>query len=70
MEERLRIFEKPNIISRNSLDQSLCGGQCTEGYPEVIGIVEGIEEIFVERMNILQSWEAIENGLKLFAECF
>lgn len=36
----------------------------------MIGVVEGVEKVFVERMNILQPWKAIEDGLKFFAKCF
>ena len=42
----------------------------TKRNPEMIGIVKGVQEIFVERMNVLQSREAIEDSLKLFAKCF
>ena len=36
----------------------------------MIGIIEGIEEIFVERMDILESREAIEDERQLFGEGF
>jgi len=61
------------------------GGELAEGDAEVVGVVEGVKEILVcageygglgwymcqltEGMNILQSWEAIEDSLELFAEC-
>jgi hypothetical protein len=34
----------------------------------VVGIVESIEEVFVEGMDILQAWETIEDGLELLAK--
>ena len=34
----------------------------------MVGIVEGIEEVFVERVYILKAWEAVENGLEFFGE--
>jgi hypothetical protein len=36
----------------------------------VVGIIERIEEVFVEGMNILQAREAIKDGLELLAERF
>lgn len=35
----------------------------------MVGIVEGVEEIFVEWMDVLQTRKAIKNGLQLFTEC-
>jgi hypothetical protein len=34
----------------------------------VVGIVESVEEVFVEGMDILQAWEPIKNGLELLAK--
>ena len=34
----------------------------------MVGIVESIEEVFVEGMDILQAWETIEDGLELLAK--
>ncbi len=48
----------------------LCGRELAESYSEVVCVVEGVEEIFVERMNVLQPREAIKNERKLLAECF
>lgn len=46
----------------------LCGSQLAEGDAEVVGIVEGVEKILVERMNVLKSWETVENERDLLAE--
>jgi len=35
----------------------------------MVGIIEGVEKIFVEWMNVLQAREAFQDSLKLFAEC-
>jgi hypothetical protein len=37
----------------------LRGRELAECYSEMVGIVEGIEEIFVERMDILETWESV-----------
>ena len=34
----------------------------------MVGIIESIEEVFVEGMDILKAWETVKNGLELFAE--
>lgn len=70
LEQRLCIFEESHIVSGDSLYQSLCCRYGAEGYSEVVGIIEGIEKIFVERVNVLQPWKAVEDGLELLAECF
>ena len=46
----------------------LCGSQLAEGDTEVVGIVEGVEKILVERMDVLKSWETVENERDLLAE--
>lgn len=70
LEEGLRIFEQSDIISGDNLNEVLCGRQLAESYSEVVRIVEGIEEIFVKGVDVLQTWEAIENEGKLLGEGF
>jgi hypothetical protein len=52
----------------NCLNQLLRSRQLREGYPEVICIVEGVEEIAVEGMDVLKFWEAVEDGLQFLRE--
>lgn len=68
LEERLRILEQAYVISGNSLDQMLRRGQLAESDAEMVGIVEGVEKILVEWMDILESWESVENERNLLAE--
>lgn len=35
----------------------------------MVGIVEGIEEVFVERMDVLQPRKPFKDSLELFTEC-
>jgi len=42
--------------------------QLSKRNAKVVGIVKSVEEIFVERMDILESWEAIEDETKFLAE--
>ena len=46
----------------------LGGRQLTEGNPEVIGIVKRVQEVLVERVDVLEAGEAIENRSQLLAE--
>jgi len=70
LEEGLRIFEKADIIAGHNFDQMLCGRELAKSYSEVVCIVKGIEEIFVERVDILQPWEAVKNEGELLSEGF
>ena len=36
----------------------------------MVGIVEGIQEIFMKRMNILESRKAVQYQRELFRKCF
>jgi hypothetical protein len=47
----------------------LRGRELAEGYSEMVGIVEGIEKIFVERMDILQAGKSVQDEGELFCEC-
>ena len=48
----------------------LCGRELTESYSEVVCVVEGVEEIFVEGMDVLQPREAVKNERKLLGKGF
>ena len=48
----------------------LCGRELAESYSEVVCVVEGVEEIFVEGMDVLQPREAVKNERKLLGESF
>lgn len=68
LEEGLCIFEKSDIIARHDLDQMLRSRELAECNAEVVCIVEGVEEILVERVDILESRKAIENQGELLSE--
>lgn len=65
LEQRLGVFEQSHIVARYGLDEVLGGGQLTQGNSEMVGIVESVEQILVERMDVLQSWEAVEDQREL-----
>jgi hypothetical protein len=70
LKQRLRILEKADIVTRHNFDEMLCGGELAESYAEVVGVVQGVEEIFVEGVDVLKTGETIEDQRKLFGECF
>lgn len=59
LEERLCVFEESHIIARHNFDKVLCSRKLAEGYAEVVGIVKGVEEIFMEGMDVLKSGETV-----------
>jgi hypothetical protein len=65
LEQRLAVLEETDIIAGDGLNQMLGGGHLTEGDSEMVGIVEGVEEILVERMDVLQTRETLEDGAEL-----
>lgn len=68
LEQRLAIFEQTNVIARNRLYQSLGRVQLTKCDSEMVGIVEGVEQILVERVDIREAWETVENRCNLLRE--
>lgn len=64
------IFEEADIISRHDFYEMLCGRQLSESYPEVVRIVEGVQEVFVEGVDVLQAGEAIQDEGKFLGESF
>ena len=43
LEERLCVFEETDIVSRDGFDEVLSGRELSEGYAEMVGIVEGVQ---------------------------
>jgi hypothetical protein len=63
--ERLCVFQEADIISGNGLYQVLGGGHLTKGNLEMVRIVEGVEQILVERVDVLKPGKALEDGAEL-----
>ena len=68
MEEGLGVFEEADIVPRNGLDKVFGRRKLAKGDAEMVCIIEGIEEIFVEGMYILQTGKAIEDKGDFFRE--
>jgi hypothetical protein len=66
--ERLCVFQKTDVISGNCLYQVLGSGHLAKGNLEVVRIVEGVEQILVERVDVLETGKAVEDGGKLVGE--
>ena len=70
LEKRLTVFEQTDVVSGNGLNQVLGGGKLTESDAEMVGIVEGVEKILVERVDVLEPGKALEDGAELLGESF
>lgn len=68
LEERLTILEQTNVISGDGLNQMLGRRQLTESNSEVVGIVERVEQILVERVDVGETRESVEDGCELLDE--
>ena len=68
LEERLCVLDKADIIAGNGLNEMLRGGELTKGDAEMVGIVERIHQGAVERMNVHQAGECVENRGDLLIE--
>lgn len=66
--ERLCVFQKADVISGNGLDKVLGSGHLAKGNLEVVRIVEGVEQILVERVDVLKPGKAVEDGAELVGE--
>ena len=62
------VFEKADIVSRDSFDQMFGRRQLAQSNPEMVCIVECIEKVLVKGMYILQTGEPIENECNFFCE--
>ena len=45
-----------------------CGGKLTEGDSEMVGIVKSVEQILVERVNVLEARETVKDGGNLLGK--
>ena len=68
MKQGLSILQKPHIVSGHRFDEAFCRVQLAKCNSEVVGIVEGIEQVLVERVDVLQPGEALEDGAELVRE--
>lgn len=66
LEEGLAVLEQANVVPGYGLNQVLSRRHLAEGDAEVVGIVEGIDQVFVKRMDVLQARKTLEYGAKLF----
>lgn len=70
LEERLSILQQADVVAGDGLDQVLGRGELTEGDLEMVGIVKSVEQILVERVDVLEARKALENSAELVRERF
>jgi hypothetical protein len=68
LKERLSVLQETNVVTGDGLDQRLGGRQLTKRDAEVVCIVEGVEQIAVERVDILQAGEGIDRLCEALGE--
>lgn len=61
LEERLRVFDETDIVTADGLDEMLRRRKLAKCDAEVVGIVEGVEEVLVEGMDFVDARESLEN---------
>jgi hypothetical protein len=62
LEQALAILDQAHVVPRHGFDQRFCRVQLTESDSKVVGIVEGVEQISVERMDVLEAWEGFDGA--------
>jgi hypothetical protein len=62
LEQALSIFEKADVVASDSLDKGFGGVQLTESDAEMVRIVQSVEQIAVERVDVLEAWEGRDGG--------
>jgi hypothetical protein len=70
LEERLSILEQADVVAGDGLDQVLGRGELTEGDLEMVGIVKCVEQILVERVDVLEARKALEDSAELVGKRF
>ncbi|GKT59111.1 conserved hypothetical protein [Colletotrichum tofieldiae] len=68
LEQRLAILEKANVVSGDGLDEVLGGGQLAEGDLEVVGVVEGVDQVLVEGVDVVEARERLDDLAELLAD--
>ena len=68
LKQTLTILDETHVISGDGLDQTLCGVTLAEGNAEVVGVVESVEQILVERVNVGEAREAVQDSRQLLTE--
>jgi hypothetical protein len=68
LEKRLSVLEQTDVVTRNGLDQRLRSRQLTESNAEVVRIVKGVQQIAVERVDILEAREGFDRGGEALGE--
>lgn len=65
---RRQLTEEPHVVPRDALCQTLGRRQLAERNLKMIRIVKTVEQIPMERMNVVQAREALDDSAKLLAD--
>ena len=62
LEQALAIFEQPHIVAGDGFDERFRRVQVSESNAKVVCIVERVEEVAVERVDVLQARKGVDDG--------
>lgn len=68
LKKRLSVLEETNVVTGDRLNQGLGGRQLAKCDTEVVRIVEGVEQIAVERVDVGQTREGFDGLRKALGE--
>jgi len=64
----LSVFQQAHIVARNRLNKRLGCVELPEGNSEVVCIVKRVQQITVERMDVLEARECLNRGGEALGE--
>jgi hypothetical protein len=68
LEQRLTVFEQAHIVTGDCLDERLGGVELTKRNPEVVRIVERVQQIAVERVDVLEARKCLDGRREALSE--
>ena len=62
LKQALSIFEKTDVVASDGFDERFGGVQLAESNTEMVRIVESVEQVAVERVDVLEAREGRDGG--------
>lgn len=66
--ERVAVLDEPHVVCGDSRDEVFGGGEVGEGELVVVLVVEDAEEVVVERVDVVEAREVVDDGGELLGE--
>jgi hypothetical protein len=68
LKQRLAVLQQAHIVTRDCFDERLGGVELPKRNPEVVRIVERVQQIAVERVDILEARKRLDSGGEALSE--